>query len=125
MERAFADAAVEGYENLIPSFVNLPDPDDAHVVAAALKTRASIIVTENIKDFPNKILMPINIEAKTSDEFLADTIDLDHGRAIPAIKKMRDRFKNPEKTAEALLLDMEAAGLIQTVDALRGHILSL
>ena len=35
------------------------------------------------------------------------------------------RFRKPEKTAEALLLDMEAAGLTQTADVLREHALSL
>ena len=54
----------------------------------------------------------------------AFAIDLDTGRAVAAIKPMRMRFRKPKKTAEALLLDMEAAGLTQTVDVLREHALS-
>lgn len=62
---------------------------------------------------------------KTADDFIADTVDLDIGRAIPKIRQMRERLKRPEKTAEALLLDMEASGLTRSVDVLRAHILSL
>jgi PIN domain len=94
----------------MPAASGLPDPDDAHVVAAALKTQAAMIVTENLKDFPAKILSAVNIEANSADEFIADTIALNPGRAVPAIRRMRERFKKPEKTAEQLLLDMEAAG---------------
>ena len=125
MERAFGDAAVTGYESLISSFSNLPDPDDGHVIAAALKIRASVIVTENLKDFPPSVLGPLDLEAKTADAFIADTISLDTGKAVAAIRKMRERFKRPEKTAEVLLLDLEAKGFLETVDALRGHTQSL
>lgn len=46
MERAFEEAAVTGYDALMPELGELPDPTDAHVIAAAVKTRASVIVTE-------------------------------------------------------------------------------
>jgi hypothetical protein len=110
---------------LIGGLKGLPDPDDAHVIAAAVKTRASVIVTDNLRHFPESVLVPLDLEAKTTDTFVADTIDLDAGRAVAAIKRMRMRFGKPEKTAEVLLLDMEAAGLTQTVDVLREHTLSL
>jgi predicted nucleic acid-binding protein len=125
MERAFKEAAVTGYEEWLPTLGALPDPNHAHVIAVARKTRASVIVTENLNDFPERILKPLDLEAKKADEFVADTIDLDIGRAIPIIRKMRERLKRPEKTAEALLLDMEAIGLTHTVDSLRPHLLSL
>lgn len=125
MERAFADAVVTGYEGLIGGLEGLPDPDDAHVIAAAVKTRASVIVTDNLRHFPEAVLTPLDLEAKTTDAFIADTIDLDAGRAVAAVKRMRMRFEKPERTAEALLLAMEAAGLTQTVDVLREHTLSL
>lgn len=65
------------------------------------------------------------MEVRSTDAFIADTIALDTGRAVAAIRRMRERFKKPEKTAELLLLDMEALGLTGTVDMLRPHILSL
>lgn len=125
MERAFEEADVGDYQSMLCACDTLPDPDDAHVLAAALKTRAAIIVTDNLKDFPANILAPLNLEARSADDFIADTIALDPGRAVAAVRTMRERFKRPEKTAEVLLLDMEAEGLTETVDVLRPHVASL
>lgn len=125
MERAFEDASVSGYERLMGGLGPLPDPNDGHVIAAAVKTRASVIVTDNIRHFPIEVLSPLDLEAKTADAFIADTIGLDVGRAIAALRLMRERFRKPEKTADMLLLDMEARSLTQTVEALRDHSLSL
>ncbi len=50
--QAFPDALVENYEPLI-SGLELPDEKDNHVLAAAIKTNANVIVTNNLKDFPN------------------------------------------------------------------------
>ena len=69
--------------------------------------------------------MPLNLEAKSADSFIADTIALDPGRAVSAIKRMRERFKKPEMNAEKLLLEMEARGLTETVDVLKPYIDSL
>ena len=125
MMRAFIEASVDGYESLLSVAGNLPDDNDRHVVAAALKASASVIVTDNIRHFPAEALAPLGLEARTADTFIADTIDLDPGRAVPAVRRMRERLKRPEKTADVLLLDMERFGLVQTVDALRPHLLSL
>ncbi len=125
MESAFEDAMVTDFDHLLPIAEKLPDPDDAHVLAAAVKTQASMIVTENLKDFPADVLATVNIEAKSADAFIADTIALDEGRAVAAIRKMRERFKKPTMTAGDLLLLMEAAGLIETVDLLKPHVDSL
>ncbi|GGB39045.1 hypothetical protein GCM10011380_30640 [Sphingomonas metalli] len=125
MEEAFEDAGVSDYDMFLPSCTGLPDPRDAHVLAAALKTQAATIVTENLRDFPADIMGRLNLEAKSADHFIADTIALDPGRAVAAVRKMRDRFRRPEKTADILLLDMEAAGLTETVDILKAHVLSL
>ena len=125
MEEAFEEASVQDYESLEMGIVGLPDPDDAHVIAAAVKTRASVVVTENLRDFPVEVLKPLDLEAKTADHIIADTIDLDAGRAVPALRQMRLRFRFPEVDAPTLLLKMEAAGLTRAVDALREHTLSL
>jgi hypothetical protein len=125
MEKAFADAMVDGFDTFLPLCDGLPDPGDAHVLAAAMKTRAATIVTDNLKDFPGAILAKAGIEPRATDAFIADTIELDPGRAVAAIRRMRERFQRPEKTPDLLLLDMEAAGLVETVDVLRPHVLSL
>ena len=125
MKLAFPESCVEDYEALIASLNGLPDPDDAHVVAAAIKTSASMIVTENIKDFPSEVLNVFELEAKTTDEFIADTIELDVGRAVAAIARMRARFERPSLTPSELLLKMESQGLVISADSLRPYIDSL
>lgn len=125
MEAAFADAMVDGYEPFLCICECLPDPDDAHVIAAAVKTQANVIVTENLKDFPADELAQFNLDIHSADHFIADTITLDEGKAVAAIRRMRERLKRPEKTAEQILLDMEAEGLTETVDTLRRHVESL
>ncbi len=63
MEAAFEDAMVTDFENFLPVAAALPDPGDHHVVAAAAKTQAAMIVTENLKDFPAAVLADLNMEA--------------------------------------------------------------
>lgn len=125
MNLAFEEARVLDYAGFIPVSAALPDHDDAHLIAAALKARAELIVTDNLKHFPPDILEPLNLEARSADTFLADTLALDPGRAVAAVRRMRQRFKKPEKSAEQLLLDMEVAGLTATVDVLRPYVDSL
>ena len=125
MEEAFEEATIYDFQELLCACEAMPDPNDVHVLAAALKTQAATIVTENLKDFPKHVLAPLNIEARTADAFIADTIALDPGRAVAAIRTMRLRFNRPEKTAEILLMDMDAAGLTETVDVLRPYVGSL
>lgn len=64
----FEDAWVEGYEALIPSMAN--HPKDRHVLAAAVRCGADVIVTFNLKHFPEEALEPWGIEAQSPDEFL-------------------------------------------------------
>lgn len=125
MECAFEEASVSVYSQFLPAVNNLPDASDRHVVAAAIKAQAALIVTENLRHFPTDLLKSFNLEAKTTDSFIASTIDLDPGRAVPAIKQMRTRFNRPSIDQEGLLLRMEADGLVETVDALRPHSLSM
>src|SRR5690606_4809792 len=70
MDRAVPDALVTGHESLCSS-LNLPDPDDRHVLAAAIKCGASVIVTFNLKDFPSDVLEPFEVEAMHPDDFIA------------------------------------------------------
>lgn len=125
MEGAFEEAMVESFDTFLPVCSGLPDPGDAHVLAAALKTRAQTIVTENLRHFPAEVLEPFDLEVRSSDAFLVDTIELDPGRAVAAIRRMRERMRKPEKTPAVLLLDMEAAGLVETVGVLRSYEASL
>ncbi|WP_249192517.1 PIN domain-containing protein [Burkholderia cenocepacia] len=76
MDRAIPDGLVEGYEALVAG-LTLPDPDDRHVLAAAIRCGASVIVTFNERDFPNDLLAPYGIESQHPDEFVDNLLDLD------------------------------------------------
>jgi hypothetical protein len=117
MERAFPEAIVTGYSGL-EAGLELPDLDDRHVLAAAIATSAQVIVTENLKDFPSEHLAPFDIDAISADEFISDAIELDPLAAVAAMRKMRERFKNPEMDAEALLQLIRARKLFQTAETL-------
>ena len=67
MDCAIPDCLVSGYEAL-ESELRLPDPDDRHVLAAAIVCRAGTIVTYNLKDFPDAVLAPLGITAQHPDQ---------------------------------------------------------
>src|SRR5438270_12260865 len=74
MNEAVRDCLVTGYEDLIESLSH-PDPDDRHVLAAAIRAGAAVIVTYNLKDFPAETLARFDIEAQHPDDFLVSLLD--------------------------------------------------
>lgn len=118
MDAHVRDALVVGHEPLIGG-LGLPDPDDRHVLAAAICCGAAAIVTFNLKDFPAASLAPYGIEAEHPDDFVADLIDVDPAAVCAAVKVVRGRLRNPPRTAEEYLLTLEAQGLAGTVARLR------
>lgn len=118
MNASVPDCLVTHYEKLVPS-IELPDPDDRHVVAAAIVGHADAIVTFNTKDFPPALLQPYGIEVQHPDEFLMNQLQLQKIPALSAIKKMRARWTNPERPALALIAAFEKRGLPLTADLLR------
>ena len=106
------------YETIIPG-LTLPDPDDRHVLAAAIRANAALIVTFNLKDFPADALKPYGIEAKHPDNFLTYQLDLAPNIVCTAAKRHRASLKNPPKDVEAYLNTLEAQGLAQTVAELK------
>ncbi|WP_277963783.1 PIN domain-containing protein [Pseudomonas sp. RIT-To-2] len=102
MNRAVPDCLVSDYEPLMPG-LDLPDEDDRHVLAAAIKCGATVIVTYNLKDFPAEILKRFEIEALHPDVFLSDVWDLDQAAVLEAVQKQRALLKNPRYTARELL----------------------
>ena len=117
IERAFPEAAIDGHDRLHAVF-DLPDADDLHVAAAALRARASIIVTDNVRHFPQEQLSPFDMEAQTCDEFVCNVIDLDPPAAVAALRRMRLRFARPRLDGAALLDRFDAAGLTGSANLL-------
>tara|TARA_R110000868_G_scaffold153694_1_gene379268 strand:+ start:1004 stop:1603 length:600 start_codon:yes stop_codon:yes gene_type:complete len=117
---AFPEAMIEGDFNTVPSYPSLPDKKDYHVMHAAIRCKASMIVTDNLKDFPSEALADYELEVKSADGFIADAIDLDQIRTAEAVKRLRQRLSEPPYTAEELLDIWEQRhGLTQTVALLR------
>ena len=105
VNEAFQDALVENYEPLIDT-LTLPDEKDKHVLAAAIKTNANLIVTNNLKDFPEDYLSTFGLSAKGADDFFTDLIDLNHGTSLQAFRDLVLVKKNPPYN-EFEVLDIE------------------
>jgi predicted nucleic acid-binding protein len=122
MRRAFPEAMNNGYEDILGTLKCLPDDKDHHVLAVAIRCKAAMIATDNLKDFPAKALAPYALEANSADEFIADTIDLDYLKSIPTIKAMRAKLKNPAMTAEELVERWRERGMTATAEIMAPHI---
>lgn len=120
MDAHVLDCLVDGYEELIPA-LTLPDPDDRHVLAAAIKAGADVIVTVNLKDFPAGELDKFGIEAQHPDEFVVHLLGLSTPLVVAAAKTQRSSLKNPPMDAEEFLATLERQGLPQTVAILREY----
>jgi hypothetical protein len=112
------DCLVTGYQSLIPA-LTLPDSGDRHVLAAAIRCNADIIVTFNRKDFPKEYLTSYGIEAQHPDEFIRHLLDLNSAMVCQAAEKHRRTLKKPPKTTEEYLDTLLRQGLSQTALNLR------
>ena len=118
MNASARDCLVTGYERLIPS-LELPDPNDRHVLAAAIVGRCDAIVTCNVKDFPEPIMAEFGIDLKHPDEFLSDHLKLAQGVFCGCIQKIRRRLKNPPYSIDEYLDILTRNGLVATSAELR------
>jgi hypothetical protein len=104
------DALVTGYEDLIP-VLNLPDPNDRHVLAAAIRGGASAIVTFNIRHFPEDELAKYGIHTRHPDDFIRDVDGLNPGGVVKAARADRLHYCNPPLSIDEYIEGIEAAGL--------------
>ena len=100
--------------------LTLPDADDRHVLAAAIKCNASVIVTFNLKDFPKSALDAFDIEPLHPDDFIADLWDLDQAAVLEAAQRQRASLKNPPHSAREYLDKLLQQKLPETVKLLSG-----
>ena len=117
MNQAIPDVLVNGHEHLINGLV-LPDLDDRHVLAAAIKCHASVIVTFNEKDFPAETLAEFGIETQHPDVFVEYLFDLDQAALIAAAQAQRLSLKNPTVCVDQFLETLLKQGMVQTTKSL-------
>lgn len=104
---------VTDYEEIIPQ-LQLPDPGDRHVLAAAIRSQANFIVTFNLSDFPNEVLAFYRIEALHPDKFILRLLGLNSKAVCAAAENQRSRLRNPPKTPDEYLETLIKQGLSQS-----------
>ena len=117
MDKHAEDALVTGYEDLIPG-LHLPDAGDRHVLAAAIRGRADVIVTMNLRDFPAEAIAPFGIVAQHPDEFILHLLDLAPSAVVAAAETHRQSLRNPPKTVVEYMGTLERQGLTRAVSIL-------
>lgn len=115
---AVPDSLVEGYTELIDGLA-LPDEDDRHVLAAAIRAGAQVIVTENTRDFPSNVLDTYNVEAQSPDTFVLHLIDLSPTTVAGVVQSQAAALRSPAMTTIELLDRLARSGLPRSVAALR------
>lgn len=113
MNEAVLDCVTTGYQHLIGS-LTLPDPNDRHVLAAAILARASVIVTFNEKDFPPAGLAPYNIHTRHPDDFLLDIESLDSALFVEIVTNDLAHYCAPPLSIDAYCAALENAGVPKT-----------
>jgi predicted nucleic acid-binding protein len=120
MNAAVRDCLVTGYEELIP-VLNLPDPDDRHVLAAAIKAGAQTIVTEDKKHFPKSELEKWNIETERADAFLLGLTEINLPLVLELLREQHADLKRNPPTKEEFLDTLLRQGLTQTVATVKPY----
>lgn len=111
---------VTNYESLIET-VTLPDPDDRHVLAAAIHGNASIIVTHNLRHFPNEILRNYNILAQHPDDFFVSLLFEQTIETLKCFAKQRIVLNNPPCSVDRYIEGFVIAKLPKTANLLRQY----
>ena len=118
MDENIDDALVRGYEPIVDQ-LTLPDPNDRHVLAAAIHGGASVIVTVNLRDFPTNVLTPYGVEAQHPDAFIRARLDDQPDEFLATLHELRLDLKNPPISMPELITTFQRQGLTETVAELR------
>lgn len=113
MDAAVLNCLVSGYEPLEASF-DLPDADDRHVLAAAVKTRADLILTFNQKDFPATVLAPLGLATQHPDDFMQDMFGISAEMFIDAVTEDFRHYLAPPLSFDEYVASLARAGIPET-----------
>lgn len=117
MRRGFPDASIEGYEVLIGAMEN--HPKDRHVLAAAVRAGADLIVTSNLRHFPAEALAPFSVSARSPDEFLSDLFRQRPDVILNLLRKQAADLRSPPLTVANVMIQLsrEAPTFVAAVGA--------
>jgi predicted nucleic acid-binding protein len=118
MNDAIRDVRVTGFDYLIDE-LELPDPDDRHVLATAIHARASVIVTANVRDFPADDLVPHGVTAQHPDAFLAERFDDDPVAVVDAVRQISIASRRPHLTVTEIIDRLNASDLPMLAERMR------
>ena len=124
MDAHVRDAVVAGFEDLVPD-IRLPDPDDRHVVAAAVRGGADIVVTANVRDFPDAALARYGLAAEHPDIFLSTLCARTPAPFLQALERVRARLRKPPVSRPDHLAILRRIGLNATVEEMRKQAVKL
>jgi predicted nucleic acid-binding protein len=120
MRRYFPDADVTGYEHLVDGMTN--DPKDRHVLAAAVRASAEIIVTFNLRDFPEAALKPFDLTAVHPDDFLLNILDAHPALVLEMLEDQAGAYRRDPTTVSGLLPLLERSGVPRFAAEVRRHL---
>lgn len=120
MNTAIPDCLIEDFE-LVQLDVCLPDPKDMHVLQAAVKGRADVIVTFNLKDFPNEILKQLDIESQHPDYFVSCLLDLAPLQVCQILGEQRTSYVKYPMDKDEFCNRLNKTGMAMTVEHLRQY----
>src|SRR5262249_11796581 len=110
MDAIHEECLVTGYEHRIEMLI-LPDPNDRHVLAAAIESKADVIVTVNLSDFPRKVLSPLGIQPLHPDKFLVNLFQADATKFLQTVQAHRTSLQKPAQTVPEYLETLKICGL--------------
>jgi predicted nucleic acid-binding protein len=101
VETAFPEAMVSGYGRIIESLDKIKDPDDRHVLAAAIRGPATTIVTFNVSDFPPESVLPWDLEVRHPSDYLLTLYSIS---PAVVVKKLGDIARKKKTDVETVLI---------------------
>ena len=121
MDKALPGACVEDHEKHIGR-LSLPDPDDRHVLAAAIEIEAQFIVTNNLKDFPSGVLRQEGVSACSPDDFIMTLCHEDPVGVVTVVRNLRASLSNPPQSPEELLDHFRTGGLKKVAKEMESYV---